>query len=102
MAEVLQNPLNDRWILDAGDDLELPPAAPADLDLDGKHPFQALCPGHCPLPVTGRWLTALVGLAGSSGLSPGHDPGPLRARRRKHAVIAGQVRTGLWHQRGKR
>ena len=36
VAEVLQNPLNDRWILDAGDDLELPPAAPADLDLDGK------------------------------------------------------------------
>jgi hypothetical protein len=28
----------------------------------------------------------------------GTTPGPVRARRREHAVVAGQVRAGLWHQ----
>jgi hypothetical protein len=38
---------------------------------------------------------------GKSLASAGHDPRPIRARRRKHTVVAGQVRAGLWHQRSK-
>jgi hypothetical protein len=33
------------------------------------------------LSVAGRWLAAHPGLFGSSRPRPGHDPGPIRARR---------------------
>ena len=52
-AEVLKYPFNDRGVLDAGDHLELPAAAPAVLDVDGKHPLQALCPASLP-PQSGQ------------------------------------------------
>ena len=44
-------------------------------------------------------LAALAGLVGRGGACPGHDPGPVRARRCEHAVVSGQVRAGLGHQR---
>ena len=41
-TKLRQYPLDDGRILDARDHLELPAAAPADLDVDGKHPLEAL------------------------------------------------------------
>ena len=61
-AQVPENPLDHGRLLDARDHLELPAAAPADLDVDGEHPLQALCPGQRPLPVAGSSLAAPVGL----------------------------------------
>lgn len=98
-AEVLKNPLDHRRILDAGDDPQPPAAAPAELDVDGEHPLEALRPGQSPLSVGGQWLAARLSLVGGGGASAGHDPGPIRARRREHAVIPRQVGAGFWHQR---
>jgi len=98
-AEVLENPLNRCLLLDARDHPQLPAAPLAALDVDGKDTLETLCPGQRPLPVGGRYLAALLGLVGSSGPGLGYDPGPIRARRREHAVIARQVRAGLRHQR---
>ena len=92
-SEVRQYPFNDGRILDAGDDLELPAAAPAGLDVDREHPFEPLCPGQRPLPVGVRWLAALLGLGANDATGPGHNPGPIRARRREHTTVAGQVRS---------
>jgi hypothetical protein len=50
---VLQYPLDDGRILDAHDHLELPAAAPAGLDIDGKDTLEALRPSEGPLPVGG-------------------------------------------------
>jgi len=99
-AEVLKNPLNHGRILDAGDHPQLPATAPTDLDVDRVYAFEPLRPGEAPSPIAGRCLTALVVVASSSDPGLGHDPGPIRTRRRKHTVIADQVRVGLWHQRG--
>jgi len=85
-AEVLENPLDHRLILNAGDHAQPPAAAPASLDLDGEHPLEALRPCQGPLSVGGRCLAAL---AGSGGASLGHDPSPIGARWRKHAVVTG-------------
>ena len=87
-AEVLKNPLNHGRILDAGNHPELPAATSANLYVDGEHALEALRPRHRPLSVAGRWLAARPGLFGSSRPRPGHDPGPIRARRSEHAVIA--------------
>ena len=51
----------------------------------------------------GKPVSVLGGLGyavtrSGAGTSLGHDPGPIRARRREHAVIPRQVRAGLWHQ----
>ena len=43
-AEVLENPFNDCWRLDAGDDTQVPAALPADLDVNGEHPLETLQP----------------------------------------------------------
>jgi len=87
-AEVLEYPVNDRGFLNAGNDLELPAAAPSDLDVDRKNPLQTLCPGQTPLPVDGRWLARLQRLIGRSSARSRHDARPVRARRREHAVDA--------------
>jgi hypothetical protein len=96
-----KNPLDHSRLLDARDDLEPPTAAPADLDVDSEYPLQALRPRQRPLPAGGRWLSAPVGLAGTGGAGLRHDPGPIRTRRREHALVRRQVRAGFWHQRGK-
>jgi hypothetical protein len=94
--EVRQYPLDDGRLLDACDDLELPAAAPAGLDVDSgkrsdaesrEHPFASLCPGQRPLPVGVRWLASLP-LVANDATGPGHNPGPIRARRREYAGIS--------------
>ena len=37
---------DQRWVLDAGDDAEFSTALRTGLDVDGKHPLEALHPGH--------------------------------------------------------
>lgn len=49
-AEVVENPLDDLRILDARDHPQLPAAAFASLDVDGKDAPQALRPGQRALP----------------------------------------------------
>jgi hypothetical protein len=46
------------------------------------------------MPIDGRWLTGLHG-PGSSRARPGHHPGPIRTRRREHAVITGKFARGF-------
>src|SRR5690606_20414469 len=98
--QVIENPRNHFGFLDTGDHPQLPATAPTDLDVDREYAFEPLRPGEAPLPIAASRLAALVVVGSSSELSLGHDPGPVRARRGKHTVIAGQVRVGLWHQRG--
>jgi len=43
-AKVLENPFNDGWCLNAGDDTQAPAALLAGLDVNGEHPLEALCP----------------------------------------------------------
>jgi len=40
-AEVLENPRDDRWRLDAGDDPQAAAALPTGLDVDGKDALEA-------------------------------------------------------------
>ena len=68
-AEVLENPLYHRRILDAGDDPQPPAAAPADLNINGKDSLEALRPGQRPLPIGGRCLAAFLRLFGSGGFA---------------------------------
>jgi len=51
---------------------------------------------RAPFSVGGRWLAVLAG----GGAGPGHEPGPVGAHGRQHAVASRQVRAGLEHQRG--
>jgi len=92
-AEVRENPLDRCGLLDAGDDPQPAAAVPAGLDVDGEYPLEALRPCQGPLLV-GDGCLALT--AGS-----GHNSGPIRARRREHAVVAHLMRAGLRHERGK-
>jgi hypothetical protein len=66
-VEVLENPFDDGWILDAGNDLELPATATAHLDVDRKDTLEALRPAQETLPVDGRSLAGLYRLAGVRG-----------------------------------
>jgi hypothetical protein len=66
-TEVLENPLDRCLLLDARDHPELPTAAPADFDVDGKNALEALRPGQSPLRVGGRWLAARLSLVGGCG-----------------------------------
>ena len=70
VAEMVQNPLDDGGLLDAGDHPQLPAALPAGLDIDGEHPPEALCPRHRPLPVADRDFGAL---GGSGSACPRHN-----------------------------
>ena len=45
-AKVLENPLDHRRFLDAGDDAQPAAASPAGLDVDGEYALEALGPGH--------------------------------------------------------
>lgn len=52
-AEMHNNPLDDRRILDAGDDAQPPAAAPAALNVDREHALETLRPRQRPLPLGG-------------------------------------------------
>jgi hypothetical protein len=47
-AKVLENPFNDGWCLNAGDDTQVPAALPAGLDVDGEHPPERLAGANTP------------------------------------------------------
>ena len=84
----------------AGNHTKAAAAAPARLDLDGEYPLEALRPrqGQGPLPIGDGGFAALTGHGGARS---GHHPGPIRARRREHAVVADLMRAGLRHECGK-
>ena len=44
MAEMVQNPLDDFGLLNAGDHPQSPAALSAGLNVDGEYPLEALCP----------------------------------------------------------
>ena len=44
VAEMVQNPLDDGGLLNAGDHPQLPAALAAGLNVDGEYPLEALCP----------------------------------------------------------
>jgi len=69
-------------------------ALPAGLDVDGEYALEALGPEHRLVPIDGRCLATL-----SDSACAGHNLCPVGARRCEHAVITGQVRAGLRHQR---
>ena len=96
-AEMLENPLDRSGLLDTRDHPQLPATAPADLDVYGEYPPEALRPGERALPIGGQWLALLLRIIGC-GARFGHDPGPIRARRREYAMVADQVGTRLRHQ----
>ena len=85
-AKVLENPLDHRRFLDAGDDAQPAAASPVDLDVYRKYALEALGPGHHLVPIDGRCLTTL-----SDSACAGHNLCPVGARRCEHAVITGQV-----------
>ena len=58
-AKVLENPLDHRRFLDAGDDAQPAAASPAALDVDGEYALEALGPGHALVPIDGRCLATL-------------------------------------------
>ena len=93
-AKVLENPLDHRRFLDAGDDAQPAAASPADLDVYRKYALEALGPGHPLVPIDGRCLATL-----SDSACAGHNLCPVGARRCEHSVITGQVRAGIGHQR---
>ena len=97
-AKVLENPLNDRRLLDAGNDAQPTAALPAGLDVDGEYALEALGPGHPPLPFGDRCFGTCSD-GGTAG-GPGYDLSPVWARRCEHPVVPGQVGAGLRHQRG--
>src|SRR5271170_5137429 len=75
--QVRQYLRNELRLLDAGDDLQLPAAARAALDLDTEHSLQPSCPAHPHMPRR----------RGLDRISPRHrrprcTPAPLRRRHR--------------------
>jgi hypothetical protein len=98
-AEVPEDPLHERRLLDAGDDAQLAAAVPAGVighipvpdrfaaafgranrqscrlvDVDGEHALEALRPGAAPLAVGGRCRPVRAGRVGRGGA------GTIRAR----------------------
>ena len=70
-AKVLENPLDHRRFLDAGDDAQPAAASPANLDVDGEYALEALSPGHPPLPTCDRCFgTFSDGRTAGGGLTP--------------------------------
>jgi hypothetical protein len=48
-TQVLKNQLDDRRVLDAGNNPQFPAAAPAEIDLDREYSFEVLRPSQRPL-----------------------------------------------------
>jgi len=91
VTEMVQNPLDDGGLLNAGDHPQCPAALSAGLNIDGEHPLEPLRPAHRPLPIDGRWLIGLHSLAGRRTRFR-HDPRPVAARRCEQAMLPGEVR----------
>jgi hypothetical protein len=101
--QMRQNPLDYRWVFNAGDDLDLTGTALAGLDIDVEHSFEPLHPGHRHMALRRR----LVLPAFPGGLTPLAPPSPPR-RRNTHTKLAiggempemcgNAVRWALWRQ----
>jgi hypothetical protein len=72
--QMRQNPLDNRRVFNAADDLDVPRAPLAGLDVDIKHPFQPLHPGHRLVALGGRLVYPVL----PCRLTPLASPAPLR------------------------
>jgi len=68
------------------------------VDVEGEPALEVLRPGEVRRAVDGRCRPVRAGWVGRAGVRPGHDPEPLGARRREHAVVSRHVGAGLGHQ----
>ena len=97
-----QNPLDYRRVFDASNDLDPTRTALAGLDIDIKHTFQPLHPGHRLVALGGRLVqpTLLVLLTPLASPAPfGRSyPHPKLAVRREHPMKARQICAGLGNQ----
>jgi hypothetical protein len=71
--QMRQNPLDHRRVFNAGDDLDLPGAPLAGLDVDIEHPLQPLHPGHRRMALGGRLVQPVF----PGRLTPLASPAPL-------------------------
>jgi hypothetical protein len=94
-----QNSLNHRRIFNAGNDLNLPGAPLAGLDVNIEHPFEPLHPGHRHMAL--RRHLVLPALPG--GLTPLAPPAPPRRRdtHTKLAIWCEHPMKEMGHKRGK-
>jgi hypothetical protein len=72
------------------------PTALADSDLDREYALEPLGPRHRDVPRDR--LLGTGGVTGAGAAARRRDGGAQRMTRSEHAVVAGQVRAGLWHQ----
>ena len=86
-----QNLLDQRWVLDAGNNSELAAAFRASLDVDSEHPLEPLHPTH------GRH--GLVTFHGTLR-SLRHDAITVLEVRGEHPVKASEVQSRAWDQCG--
>ena len=94
---MLENLVDDRLFLDAGDHPGFTSTLWADRDIDVKYPFQALCPGHGLVPLFGCFVFVfLVGTA-LAAFSRRHIY-PVFAVGREYAMEPGQVYSRFRHQ----
>ena len=96
---MIKNFLDDQWIFDASDNFHCSAATTANRDIDIKHTFKSLRPGHFPMLICWR-LCAICTLQALSTTT-------LATLRRRHidsvltvwgknAVIACQIGAGLF------
>ncbi len=100
-GQMIQDPLDDRRVFDARDDLDRSSALRAGLDIDPKHTLEALRPAHCRsllgrCAVFQRLRPPRLAASPSAGRC---DPRPVGTVRRKHPVEAGQIQTRRRHER---
>ena len=94
--------LDQRWILNAGDDPDGTAARPTGLDIDVEHALQALRPRHGGVTLGWRLVLCVIRRAAVVASTPfrrRHER-PVPAVRCEHAVEARQVDPGLWDQGG--
>jgi phosphoribosylglycinamide formyltransferase 2 len=99
-----QDSLNGGRIFNAGDDLDLPGAPLAGLDVNVEHPFESLHPGHRHVALGGRLVQPVL----PGKLAPLASPSPPRRRNThtklaiggEHSVKTRQIDAGLGNQSG--
>jgi hypothetical protein len=94
---VIENLVDDLLILDAGDQPGFTATRWADRDIDVKHPFQALCPGHGPVALFGCFVFVFLSGAAFAAFGRRHIY-PVFAVGREYAMEPGQVYSRFRHQ----
>jgi hypothetical protein len=94
---VLENPVDDRLFLDAGDHLGLTAALGADRHIDVEYPFQTLCPGHSLAALFGCFVFVFLSGAAFAAFGRRHIY-PVFAVGREYAMEPGQVYSRFRHQ----